>query len=329
MQRARVRGIQALKVAFAATVLAVGGALVANGGPAEAAFPGANGKIVYHTAGFKDYEVAAVNPDGTGETKLTRNYQKTDVRPSWSADGSKVVFLKAPYNSPNDAFDIYTMNADGTDQRRLTDTPGVREESPAWSPDGEKIVFEVEEEVDPDPKVYIYESDLYMMNAGGSDLTRLTTNVGHDYDPDWSPDGTKIVFGSERDGRYGVYTMAPAPEGETNQPRRLPGRTGYDFDWSPDGQKIALRMRVGSDGHDSEYAVFTMNADGTERTRLTSGSTATGSPAWSPDGRKVAFGYGGNIYVKNAVPTGDTNKSQVVVDFPGAGAYAPDWQPLP
>ncbi len=95
---------------------------------------------------------------------------------------------------------------------------------------------------------------------------------------------------------------------------------GSDLDWSPDGNRIAFE---GADG------IWTMNADGTERRRLTrQGEPGSYDPAWSPDGQKIAFSshLGGRPNVNVATPDGSERK--VLTDKPaGAGDYRPDWSP--
>jgi TolB protein len=85
------------------------------------------------------------------------------------------------------------MNADGSGgQTRLTrmiDT-GAYASSPSWSPDGGKIAFESDRDGS--------DSEIYVMNADGSDVTQLTNNNASDGSPSWSPDGERIAFVSDR-----------------------------------------------------------------------------------------------------------------------------------
>src|SRR5437588_10018731 len=83
--------------------------------PGVAAFPGANGRIVFASYRDSDYEIYSIAPDGTGETRLT-NSAGLDGYPVWSPDGQKIVFVSG--RDGND--EIYLMNADGSGQTRLT-----------------------------------------------------------------------------------------------------------------------------------------------------------------------------------------------------------------
>ena len=84
--------------------------------------------------------------------------------------------------------------------------------------------------------------EIYVMNADGSGLTRLTNSPGADAAPDWSPDGRKLVFQSERDGNIELYTMNADGNGQT----RLTTHPGRDLDpaWSPTGLWITFDRDV-------------------------------------------------------------------------------------
>lgn len=121
------------------------------------------------------------------------------------------------------------------------------------------------------------------MNADATNPVRLTNRNGEDTSPAWSPDGTRIVFESERDGGREIWVMNSDGSGAI----RL---TSSDFGsrqpaWSPDGSKIAFSRAVSSSGS----AIFVMNADGSNVTRVTGELDVAAEPAWSPDGRKIAF----------------------------------------
>ena len=117
--------------------------------------------------------------------------------------------------------------------------------------------------------------------VGGFDApTRLTDHEGLDDQPSWSPDGTQLVFRSNRDGKLNIFVMGADGSNLT----RL---TDEDYNgspsWSPDGARIAF-----SSGNADGNAIFVMGSDGSTPTRLTYRGN-NGSPSWSPDGARIAF----------------------------------------
>ena len=121
--------------------------------------------------------------------------------------------------------------------------------------------------------------EIYVMDADGGNRENLSNHPVDDKDPDWSPDGTKIAFVSDRnDGEYQIYVM---DADGTNQVRLTDGprRKRYP-DWSPDGGKIAFAV------HDGISHIEVMDADGHNRVALENDASG---PSWSPDGGKIAF----------------------------------------
>ena len=171
-------------------------------------------------------------------------------------------------------------------------------------------------------------AEIYSMNADGSSLTRLTTNDFNDDRPRWSPDGTKILFQSDRDspvtGTADVYVMNANGTGQT--------RLTYDAAddsaavWSPDGSKIVFQsLRNGQ-----YYQVYVMNADGTNQLNLSNGIAADTHPAWSPNGLKIAFaserdqpGFP-SVYVMNS---NGTNQTRLTISGAGLRDEQPVWSP--
>ena len=148
--------------------------------------------------------------------------------------------------------------------------------------------------------------EIYVMDAGGSNQERLTNHPAFDIEPDWSPDGTKIAFASDRKGgRFQIHVM---DVGGLN-PIRLtegPGQKRHP-DWSPDGRKIAFTV------DDLVDHLAVMDADGRNREKL---ENHAWEPSWSPDGKEIAFvswrdGLG-EIYVIGA---GGQGRKRVTHDF--------------
>ena len=237
-----------------------------------------------------------MNADGSNQTNLNN----LGLQPAFSPDGSKIAFTST-------VSQIYIMNAEpGSIPTQLTGQ-GVNQE-PSFSGDGGKIAFTSNR----DGNV-----EIYVMNADGSNQTRLTNDPAsfNNSRPSFSPDSSKIAFASTRS-----FTSIRQPEGGTTEiylmnadgsnPTRLTNfGSAFQPSFSADGTKIAFV----SDGpsRDGNYEIYVMNADGSNQTRLTNNPAFDFYPSFSPDGSKIAFSSDrdGNyeIYVMNADGSSQTN----------------------
>ena len=170
-------------------------------------------------------EIYVMNADGGAQENLTRQ-PASDSHPSWSRDGRKLVFVSRRDGNA----EIYVMNADGSGLRNLTRTPSD-DLDPAWSPDGRAIAFVQKKCVPNRPCATAYETYLYVVNADGSGLRRLTTRRAHVFNPSWSADGKTI--------RYGRYLVYADGSGSSELPRNVP------LDRSVVARRAADRRRVG------------------------------------------------------------------------------------
>ena len=288
--------------------------------PAEAAFPGKNGKIVFES-GISNEEIFTIKANGDNQTRLT-NTRAGDEDPAFSPNGKMIAFASRRTGNS----DIYTVSANGTDIKRVTRSEST-DIDPAWSPDGTKIAFASGRNGN---------TDIYVINKDGTGLTRLTTSPQFDSDPAWSPDGTRIAFERGTDFHPGtqnplkIYVMKAVRESATNIAQRLTtseGEAESEPDWSPNGTRIAFAI--------NQTKLYSIRADGSDQIRLTTTSRGW-QPAWSPDGTKIAFsGKRGprthtdwRIFVMKAKPESETNRPKRLTGNPH-GDFAPDWQPLP
>lgn len=260
-----------------------------------------NGKIAFVTnRNGPPGEIYVMNPDGTGQRNIT-NSPASETRPAFSPDGKKIAFIR-------DFKSIYVMNPDGSGLTQVLDGPSAGFSSitsfPDWSPDGTRIVFNGIPKGSPDGP------DIYVINADGSGIRRLTTDPADDNSPSWSPDGSKIAFASIRNRvpnevNYEIYVMNADGSNQT----RLTNNTKFDSSpaWSPDGARIAFTSR-----RDDNFEVYLMNGDGSNQTRLTVNGEQDSDAKWSPDGTKIAFlssrdGRFGEIYTMNPDGSGLVN----------------------
>src|SRR5438067_12217619 len=105
--------------------------------PAQATYPGPNGKIAFSTDFGDDPQIFTVNPDGSGETQITSDADGHSTNPDWSPDGAKIAFQ----GDATGNLEIYLMNADGSGRTQVTNEPGFDHLSPRFSPDGTKLAF--------------------------------------------------------------------------------------------------------------------------------------------------------------------------------------------
>ena len=307
-------GLGVLLAAGASLALLAG--LSLTGRPAEAAFPGLNGRIACE--GFRPVgttvrrEIFSINPDGTDERQLTNNLV-TDQDPRYSPDGTRIVFASTREDSRSE---IYVGNADGDlngpDVRRLTFTPGGHRQ-PSFSPDGREIVFHSGRAAEfPAPIGTVPDVEIYKISAtegeGGPvgspqrrEPQRLTTTRGQDAIPTWSQDG-RIVFQTLREALLGdnsqnleIYTMNPdgsdqrnisTNPGSANDPATPQNENSNGLDafphTSPDGTEIAFgSTRDRTVPGNQNFEIYKMNRDGTNQRRLTlnaSGDTPAPQP---------------------------------------------------
>jgi len=225
-----------------------------------AAFPGVNGKIAFDSNRDGNEEIYVINPDGTGETRLTNN-PASQHHASWSPNGTKIAFN----NHQDGNTEIYVMNADGTGQTNLTNN-SAEDAGPGWSPDGTRIAFASNRDGN---------FEIYIMNADGTGQTRITNNPEGDGEPDWSPDGTKIASAKTHAGNIQIYVMNPDGTGQMNLTNTSTLEDSPS--WSPDGTEIAFRSN-----RDGDANIYTMNADGTGQVRVTTNPAEDARPSWGP-----------------------------------------------
>ena len=178
---------------------------------------------------------------------------------------------------------IFLGSASGV--RDLTGAHSTATETqPRFSPDGHELVF-----TRSDPG-HLPNTEIFAMSATGAHRIALTSTRTGNSDPTWSPDGRSIAFVSTRGGAPDIYVM----RSDGTQVRRLTrdAATESQLVWSPAGGVIAF-VRVAPGGGDREIYSITTTGAGL-RDLSQDPSTYDVNPAWSPDGRRIAYSAGGH-----------------------------------
>jgi Tol biopolymer transport system component len=246
------------------------------------------------------YRAAA---DGSVTARVDAPPASNIVQADESPDGTRLALVSLEQDPNGELIaQLFVAPAAGGPAIRLTQRPAW-DDAVAWSPDGRLIAFQSL------PSGFVPSSnstqapqpeeapggqavggtganfDIWLINADGSGLRQLTDDPAEDGRPAWSPDGTRIVFNSNRSGSYDVWVMNVDGTGQT----RLTADAGDNWGprWSPDGTRIVFNSNRRQNG----YELYTMDPVGANVAPvLAAGAPIAGVfPAWSTDGRMLSF----------------------------------------
>ena len=249
-------------------------------------------------------DLYVMRADGTRRRRLARG-EPTDA---WSPDGTSIAFGRAG--------DLFVIGADGRGLRQLTRTPEF-DAGPEWSPDGRRVAFVRDDSL------------IVVVDADGANAAPLYQ--GSELEPPrWSPDGTALAFG-EQSSEPGIGAIV-AVSAEGGEPWIIDVDGDTDDDglhvvdgfpvndggpvWSPTGARIAFARTIWLCGRCDEEGVWTIRSNGTDAVQVV---RVGGSPAWSPDGKRLVVEAAGGLSI-----FGPRGGAGTVLPVPGS---QPTWQP--
>ena len=190
----------------------------------------------------------------------------------WSADARRLACESHGISDPsrNGIYTIRTSDVRGL--KRITSNPGGGDSPIDYSPDGKRLVFS---RVDPNRPARA-NSALFVVNLDGSGVRRITPWGFSDDDGSWSPDGTRILFGT----RGSLYTVHPDGSGLVRIDLATSGYlNAFDAGWSPDGAKIIFSLFTAASG---QVDLYIANTDGGDLHQVTNDSPPEEKADWGP-----------------------------------------------
>jgi TolB protein len=263
-------------------------------------------KITFTAKGKGKSAIMAMDFDGNNAYSVSNN-SSTNILPAFSPTGGQIAYTSFMRSNP----DLYIAPAGGGRPKKISGQKGMNTGA-AWSPDGSKLAVTLSK--DGNPEIYIISA------ADGSVIKRLTNNRYIDTSPAWSPDSSQIAYVSDQNGGPQIFVM-PAGGGKASQVS-FNGNYNTTPTWSPNkaGKKIiAYTTRDGG-----KYDIVTLDLDSKAMTRITQNEGSNEEPAFSPDGRAIAFARAGQgIFI---APADGVGKAVKVYSGSTTGV---DWGPAP
>src|SRR4051812_5223270 len=250
--------------------------------------PGRDGRIAFvNDGGSGHFQLFTVRADGSGLRKLTSLPAGRDAYfPDWSPDGTRIAFTIATKSGAQ----IWSIKADGSGLHQMTHSAALISVTPRWSPDGRRILLARSKPGGfcGDEITTFSLCHIWVMDSDGSNAKQLTHNPRFsDFDPEWSPDGARIAFDSQRGARFSSLWVMNA-DGSSARAISPPNvQVGWPT-WAPDGKHIAAFTNLEGP---APSALVVLRPDGRDFRRLTGPPKGVVDifPSWSPAGDRIAF----------------------------------------
>ncbi|HEY4239867.1 MAG TPA: hypothetical protein VGM88_08625 [Kofleriaceae bacterium] len=262
-------------------------------------------KIAFTARSGPTSAIVAMDFDGANAYRVSNNSSQ-NILPAWSPSGGQIAYTSFMRENP----DLYVTGAGGGRPRKLSGQRGMNTGA-SWSPDGSKIALTLSK--DGNAEIYVISS------SDGSILTRITNDRAIDTGPSWSPDGARIAFVSDRNGGPQIFVVSSSGGAATQV--SFNGSYNTTPTWSPKPGKHILAYTTRDGG---SYDIVTLDLDTKQMTRITQNEGSNEEPAFSPNGRAIAFARAGQgVFLANADGTGKATKIW------SGSATGVDWGPAP
>jgi TolB protein len=224
-------------------------------------------RIAYVVKQGARFELRVADADGYGAQSILISPEPI-VSPVWSPDGTRMAYVSFQNKKPI----LFVQSLAARRQPAPVANYRGSNSAPAWSPDGRQLAAVLTKDGS---------SQIYLMNADGSNLRRITYSRTIDTEPFFSPDGQSIYFTSDRGGSPQIYRM-PAGGGDAV-------RVTFDGDYnvspriSPDGHFLAYISRI-----NGRFQLMIMDLDSKQSQALTEGPLDE-SPSFAPNGKMILY----------------------------------------